>query len=201
MTHRVTFGYSEPVAKPRKDTQPLVVEPAPEGWARATWHDLEVDVRFEPDGVFSLRVVELRLREPWARRYREVPLSRIEHAVNANGFVKHELFQHLNSPLGGSLDQFFEFKAAVKRGMSPRYKLERPGTRRLDDEFYAAVARAYADAVAWGLNPRKTLALDSDIPADTVARWIRTARGKGYLSQAEPGKASGVLTEESESNG
>ena len=41
------------------------------------------------------------------------------------------------------------------------------------------------------MNPRKTLAADSDTPADTVARWIGQARQRGKLSPAEPGKASG----------
>lgn len=69
-------------------------------------------------------------------------------------------------------------------------KLERPATRRLTPEFYRAVARAYTHAVKAGRNPRKALAEASDTPADTVARWIREARRRGYLPPAEPGKVS-----------
>ena len=87
-------------------------------------------------------------------------------------------------------------KASIERGM--RYRLQRPTTRRLGDDFYRLVAKAYTDALAWGLNPRKTLALDSETPADTVARWIRKAREKGFLTAAEPGKASGALADQEE---
>jgi hypothetical protein len=91
------------------------------------------------------------------------------------------------------LDVYFSTAAQIRGERFQRFRLERPAKRRLDDDFYISVARAYADAVFAGLNPRKTLALDSDTPADTVARWIREARRRRHLSPGEPGKAAGVV--------
>lgn len=128
-----------------------------------------------------------------------MPLSRIENAVHANAIVRYELEQHLGESLSiDELDKFFEYGARIEQGMSPRYQLSRPATRRLSDDFYVSVAKAYTDAVAFGLNPRKTLAEDADTPADTVARWIMKARKKGYLSPGEAGKASGAMTKASD---
>ena len=192
-------GTVAPMNRRRTDSQPLVLEPHFSGWVRATWHaELVAYVRFAPLDGFGLawRVVALLVDEASVRRYREVPLARIEAAVNADALVKFDLFAHLEKSIGDDVPSAFAMKDSIKVGMSPRHKLERPSTRKLDDDFYASVARAYADAVAWGLNPRKQLALDSETPADTVARWIRTARRKGYLSAAEQGKASGTVTEE-----
>jgi hypothetical protein len=182
------------VPRRKKGSGPLVIEPHFSGWVRATWHDeLTAYVRFAPEGV-SWRVDSLLVTEPSLRRYREIPLARIEDALRANPDAMIALAQHYETPIGDDVPLAFSMKDSVQAGMSPRHKLERPAKRRLDDDFYASVARAYADAVAWGMNPRKQLALDSETPADTVARWIRTARAKGYLSAAEPGRASGVVT-------
>jgi hypothetical protein len=185
----------------KKESQPLVVEPNFGGWVRAAWHAGEQDelvayVRFAPVDEHGLawRVIALLVAEPSVRRYREIPLARIEAAVNADALVKLELFTHRDGSIGADVPSAFAMKDSIKAGMSPRHRLERPSSRKLDDDFYVFVARAYADAVAWGLNPRKQLALDAETPADTVARWIRTARRRGYLSAAEPGKASGTMT-------
>jgi hypothetical protein len=192
------------MAKRKQEPQPLVIEAAFGGWVRAIWHgELVAYVRFAPldEHGLSWRVAALLVDEASVRRYRDVPLARIESAVNADALVKFDLFQHLDKSMGDDVPSAFAMKDSIKVGMSPRQKLERPGTRRLDDDFYASVARAYADAVAWGFNPRKQLALDSETPADTVARWIRTARRKGYLSAGEPGEASGVATSEGSTDG
>jgi len=192
---------------PKRQKSPLAITPGYGGWAEVKWRaespqEVVAYVRFESDDRLLLRPVELLVIEPWLRRHRELPLGRIENAVNANALARFDLLEGLPRELPrDDVPQFFLFKSAIAAGMSPRYRLERPTKRNLGDDFYRSVARAYADAVAWGLNPRKTLAADSGTPADTVARWIRKAREKHYLSPAEPGKASGVLTEESERNG
>ena len=175
----------------REETPPLTIEPRFGGWTKVGWHPGQDDevvayVRFEAADdhavamLRTLRIVELRAFDPWLRRLRDLPLSRIENAVHANHAVRFDLLQHIDEHVADPV-QMFAMEESIKRGMSPRHQLERPATRRLGDDFYASVARAYADAVAWGMNPRKTLAADSGTPADTVARWIRSAREEGLL--------------------
>ena len=181
--------------RPRTD-QPLALIAGWSGWVHATWQgetgEIVACIRFtEVPPAEPLPLAELRLLEPSARRHRELPLARIENAVNADADMRFELGLHMadvvpdNDPF-----EFFRTKARVS-GKRVRFELERPTKRRLDDGFYSDVARAYVDAVHFGLNPRKTLAVDSRTPADTVARWIREARVRGKLSEGEPGKASG----------
>ena len=140
----------------------------------------------------TLAVAELRVTEPWVRRHRELPLSRVENAANADANTRFQIAKDSKKPAPRDLAEYFATKAQISGGrVEPRFRLERPARLRLDDDFYVAVARAYADAVAEGENPRKTLAADSGTPADTVARWIAEARRRGHLSAGEPGKASG----------
>ncbi|SRR6266511_2424985 len=168
------------------------------GWVRAqfTLRDLPkqtVYVRFAPVGD-RWRAVELRLDNPSQELLRAIPLSRIEHAVNASergyavaGPVVFGLAVGHENPSPADLRAHFKDKR--RRIVSP-VKLERPTTRRLTDDFYKDVARAYTAAVEAGRNPRKALAEASATPADTVARWIRETRRRGYLPPAEPGKVS-----------
>jgi hypothetical protein len=175
----------------------LEVISGPGGWARVTWRqrqpgEVVAYVRFSVDQrVGTLTVAELRISEPWVQRHRELPLGRVENAANADANTRAHIVMHSKEEAPPDLDVYFETQARISgRRVEPRYQLERPAARRLDDEFYAAVGRAYAEAVADGLNPRKTLATDSGTPADTVARWIGEARRRGHLSAGKPGKAS-----------
>jgi hypothetical protein len=168
------------------------------GWVRArfTARDLPeqtVYIRFTPAGN-RWRAVELRLDDPRQEVLRAIPLSRIEHAVNASergeavaGQVVFGLAVGHENPTPADLRAHFKDK---RRRIVGPVKLERPATRRLTDDFYKDVARAYSLAVETGRNPRKALAEASATPADTVARWIAEARRRGFLPPAEPGKVS-----------
>jgi hypothetical protein len=151
--------------------------------------------------------VELRLREPWIDRTRELPVRRIENAVRASADVQQMLRgRYKNAEPDFSDESVFYFgldvpaPTASASASAPvptitvaeraRFRLSRPAKRRLDDDFYADVAIAYMAAVEAGLNPRKTLAADSGTPADTVARWIGQARKRGHLPPGEPGKVT-----------
>jgi hypothetical protein len=192
------------MARKRTEHPPLVVLPGWGGWAQLKWRqgtpgEVIAYARFEADAAALLHPVELRVVEPWLRRHRELPLGRVENAVNADARVRWDLLHDIEKEMpDNDPATFFLHKGAIEKGMSDRIKLKRPIGRKLGDDFYRAVADAYTDALAFGLNPRKTLALDSATPADTVARWIRQARQRGYLSSGEPGKASGVLLENKE---
>jgi hypothetical protein len=181
------------MGRARRDERPLEIVANFGGWTKVTWRGgkggtVVAYVRFRVDEQLLMRVCELRITEQWVHLHRELPLGRIENAVNANADLRSELHQHIDDDPGPDLALAFAMKAAVKRGM--RYRLERPTSRRLGAEFFSHVARAYTDAVAFGLNPRKTLAADSDTPADTVARWIRETRRRGLLPPASPGRVS-----------
>jgi hypothetical protein len=60
----------------------------------------------------------------------------------------------------------------------------RPGRRGHTDEFYKQVAERYVALVASGTRgPRKQLAAEMHVSADTAAGWLAAARDRGYLQQ------------------
>ncbi len=101
----------------------------------------------------------------------------------------------LTKSLAGSepaktLDVPAMFRGRPRGGMllEDRPRLERPAGKRLDDDFYKRVADAYQGALTELLNPRQTLARDSGSAPDTVARWVKEARRRGYLPETTPGR-------------
>jgi hypothetical protein len=116
-------------------------------------------------------IARLLINVPTGELLRDIPLARIEAAVNADERVRRWI------------------SGGVRRKQPPRQKLKRPSGRRLDDQFYREVASAYVSAVAHGLRPAKTLAEDSDTPQGTVNRWIASARARGFLPKTTAGKA------------
>jgi hypothetical protein len=136
------------------------------GWSANGQH-FTADIQLKERANGRWRIVELRLKNPTPAALRSLSLTRVELAANA-------------------LDVIRDARGAT------RFQLKRPQRRRLPDDFYERVARAYREAVAAGLNPRKTLATDSGVPADTVARWIGEARKRGQLPPASAGKVSAV---------
>jgi hypothetical protein len=164
---------------------PVVVS-GQEGWVEAKWE--------RADGSEGGVVAHLRLRTaelwyiamlmivgPTTALLRDVPLARIENAVNAD--------PELHPWLERSLPPDVVERRTRDRAERPR--LRRPKDRRLDDDFYRQVAEAYRAAVNHGLPPAKTLAEDSDTPQGTVNRWIAKAREvEGGLKETTPGKVS-----------
>lgn len=134
------------------------------GWHRVTWENGEALVRVD-DG----RVAAVQVDEPTPDKLRRFPLRRIENALDA---LRDE-----------------HARAAASAG-GRRYRLRRPPGRRLDDAFYERVARVYRDAVARGLDPRKTMRNDTQAADATVATWVMEARRRGFLPPAQPGKVS-----------
>jgi hypothetical protein len=154
------------------------------GWVDVNWRRADGS-RGNIAALFRLRKAErwyiarLLIDLPTSALLRDVPLSRIETAVNADPAMRAWIEQ-------GSDPETIE---RAKREAAQRPKLKRPSHRRLDDDFYRQVAQVYSAAVANGLNPAKTLAEESDTPPGTVNRWIATAREKGYLPKTTAGKA------------
>ena len=149
-------------------------------WERADGTSGKAVLSFLPLKAERWHARDIWMREPTAEKLRDVPLARIEAAVNANPSLHEELEKAIP-----------EAAVSWRRGRAAqRLKLERPSSRRLDDSFFQQVADAYQAAVANGLPPAKTLAAESDTPAGTVNRWIAGARARGFLPPSEPGKAA-----------
>ena len=102
----------------------------------------------------------------------------IELAANASDAVRDGLAAQLDEPAPVDLDSAFQRTYR----QTPPPKLERPPRNRLADDFYREVAFAYRWAVAAGRPPLEALAAESGIPRGTIARWVATARDKGFLA-------------------
>ena len=183
-TSRVTFG-----TLPRMNDQRISFNVGMGGWTRVGWDSRQALVRFElnPDGK-TWRIADVWMRDPSRDVLRSLPLSRIENAANANAVVVLGLAIGRTAEVPA--DPWTMFAGAPEPVPYDRLRLERPKGKQLDADFYKRVAIAYRGALADGENPRQTLARDSGAAPDTVARWIREARRRGYLSKTEPGKVS-----------
>jgi hypothetical protein len=154
-------------------------------WKRADGSEGRASVQFTLKNVGRWEVARVLIEKPTAALMRDVPLARIEQAVNASAKADKEMWDWLEQ--GGGQ----EWIKQQKQRAAKRPRLQRPASRRgLDDEFYELVAAAYRGAVIAGLPPSKTLAEDSDTPPGTVNRWIAESRRRGHLPPAEPGKVS-----------
>jgi hypothetical protein len=141
-------------------------------WRRADGSGGRVVARFRRKTEHHWYIARLLIDVPTGELLRDVPLARIEAAVNADERIRQWIAE------------------GVKRRQPPRRRLKRPAARRLEDQFYREVAAAYVSAVAHGLRPAKTLAEDADTPQGTVNRWIATARERGFLPKTTSGKVS-----------
>ena len=169
----------------RLDLIPVSYSDRGDPWVQARWERSDgsggrATARFRLKTAERWYIAELRVALPTAELLRDVPLARIEAAVNADPKIREWIE-------AGTPEDVIR---RARRARAQRPRLERPSSRRLDDGFYKRVAAAYTGAVAHGLRPAKTLAADSDTPAGTVNRWIAGARSRGYLSPAEPGKVT-----------
>jgi hypothetical protein len=65
----------------------------------------------------------------------------------------------------------------------------RPGRRGHPDDFYKRVAARYLALRAEGVtDPTNTIAKEANYNRSTVAGWVSSARRKGYLPPARPGR-------------
>lgn len=168
--------------------EPIKLTPSSGGWIYADWGTDKAWVRFGKDKRDRLtRITELHMLDPTPERLRRVPLSRIQAAVTMRGAGLVQLILAI-----GIDGEPPDFSRPPKSGMDleRRYRLKRPAGKLLDDDFYRNVAHAYQSAVAFGLNPRKTIVGDTGAADATVAGWVLEARRRGHLPPAQPGKIS-----------
>lgn len=167
---------------------PIKLTPSSGGWLYADWGTDKAWVRFRKDKRDRLtRITELHVLDPTPERLRRVPLSRIHAAATMRGAGLVQLV------LAMGIDaEPPDFSKPPKSALdlTRRYRLKRPAGKRLDDPFYKNVAHAYQSAVAFGLNPRKTIVGDTGKADATVAGWVLEARRRGHLPPAKPGKVS-----------
>jgi hypothetical protein len=57
------------------------------------------------------------------------------------------------------------------------------------DTFYGKVATAYRSAAIDSRQPATLLAEENDVPVETVRRWVKEARRRGFLPAGDKGRA------------
>jgi hypothetical protein len=170
----------------------------PGGWTKASWVresgvERSAFARFAENRIGSRtygrpvwRLATIQVDRPTAETLADIPLLRLELAFNTLE-ISAELKDMLDEPVPADLEQ------ALKRTYrnAPRKKLERPATRRLDDDFYRQVALTYRAAAARGLNPVQTIADDAAGGVySNAARWVAKARELRFLPKAQRGKVT-----------
>ena len=167
----------------------LELLPARDGkrhWVHARWWRSD-DSKGEATVQLRLKTAErwyiarVMVDLPTPKLMRDVPLTRITAAVNADAGLREWIEKDVPQ----------ETVKLARRKAAERPRLERPVRRRpLEDSFFESVAAAYRGAIKHGLPPAKTMSEDSDTPPGTVNRWIAEARRRGYLPAGEPGRVT-----------
>jgi hypothetical protein len=179
----------------------LHIETGPGAWLKAFWRrnaedtDNVIFCRFRPPKTKgqAWALVGLHASKdsnpPWLSSdlLEDVPRHRIELAIQASEVFQDGLLKDKDVVVDpNDLDREFQRRYREAAPM----RLERPARNELDDDFFRKVAMTYRWAVAAGRAPLDAMAADSDIPRGTVARWVATARERGFLPPAQPGKVS-----------
>lgn len=141
-----------------------------------------IHVSFKP-GPGRWVVDEVRLTDPrvTARDLRDLPLGKIE------GWVNHLVQQGLVDPIEGKKSDTVRFPETGMAGWVPGLP-EAPASGAKPDEFYRRVAEIYAKATLASPRPAAELAKAWEVPLTSVHRWVRVARGRGYLPPTEKGR-------------
>jgi hypothetical protein len=118
-----------------------------------------------------------------ARDLRDLPLLKIEVWVN-------QLAQQgLVDLVEGKLTDTVQFSDPTKGRISWIPKPPpAPVTGPKPDKFYQRFAEIYRKAALASTRPAAALAEAWELPSTTVHRWIREARRRGHLPQAEQGR-------------
>ncbi|MGX5653649.1 hypothetical protein ACWKWC_02635 [Geodermatophilus nigrescens] len=132
-----------------------------------------------------------------ARVLRDIPLTRIEAAVNQPDY-RAKLLHRLPGP--DVSQRPFEWDSPRDSGWwfahphpyaSPKITVEVPEGRGRPDEFYEAVARAYGYLNAVSTRPASEMAEANDVPVSTIHGWVKEARRRGFLPAGERSKGRG----------
>jgi hypothetical protein len=176
---------------------PWVTTPGPGGLVRIAWVEGDKQrvaiVRVEQTGEDRLRIAELHLREPTPVGLRELRLGAIERLVNSTE-IRAAVFERMDDEAPDVFGAFAGITVTGKARLEARVTirtsgvvLERPTGRKLGDDFYREVLRAYDEATRKGLPVMRTLVEASGAPRNTVARWLKEARRRERLWAQEAG--------------
>jgi hypothetical protein len=114
-------------------------------------------------------------------------LRRVKVGHLARGF-QHSLAKYFGA---AAADRVFN---ELGWSAGPRLR-RRPRRRRVDDRYYAELARDYVALCRQGdRKPTRTLAQLRDVPPDQMRSHVHLARANGFLSATTRGTASGSLT-------
>jgi transposase-like protein len=97
------------------------------------------------------------------------------------GITRSEPFEDLDESVRNAV---MRAQAAVETAK----QAGRRGRPRLPDELLAQVAVAYLDEVTRGRGLMRRLAERFNRPEETLRDWVQTARRRGWLSEATPGR-------------
>jgi hypothetical protein len=126
-----------------------------------------------------------------ARVLRDIPLTRIEAGVNQPTY-REKLLPRLPGP--GAVMVPFTWDKPEDSGWwfavphpwaSPKIKVEVPEGRGRPDEFYKAVAAAFAYLATVSQRPAAEMAEANDVPVSTIHGWVKEARRRGFLPAGE----------------
>ena len=171
----------------------LDLRPGPDGWVMvndpkgtSTWICFR---RNESGRWAAIAVFQLG---PTIDRLRNIPLHRVEVAVNASDDISAELDARLDESVAIGTAEFHKaFTGFMKPvGRLPKLRLKRPAGRLLEDSFYAEVAETYRAAAARGMKPRSAIAEAADVSLDVAGRWVHEARKRGYLPAGQQGRVT-----------
>lgn len=143
-----------------------------------------------PPGLWSARTRGIDAIAPpggiTARLLRSVPLA--EHYQFDKEF--HSL---------GRTRAIWSPKKADSRSSPAKVPLRRRGPKGRPDEFYAKIARHYAEAVRSGTTrPVAETAKKLNLKEPQVRDFVHQARRRGLLSKTRQGRVGGLLTEKAE---
>lgn len=187
---------------------------APDGWIAVLSEGAapEYYVRCREDGQGGAEIVELLIAAPSrisAAALRDVPIGRIEAAINATPRLRDAalkadgspdpLLERLRAGTGGprdihvtvtdratATDSFSVGGSGVGASFDP--PLQRPD-RSDPAAFYARVAARYQALVAHTAKPGVAIAQEAGVPVGTARRWINEARRRGLLPPGRQGRA------------
>jgi hypothetical protein len=188
----------------------LVVAPLPHnGWARYfydhTGHGPILRLRLGPDPDSTADKPAMTVREVWvdiknarvgARVMRDLPLGRIEAAIN-QPLVYEALGSYVSIPTAVSikfpsdlpdpdsgLDWWIIPPQSKRR--APRLKLRIPeGPGKKPDEFYRQVADRFTYLGTVSTRPANELAAANDVNVSTIHGWVKEARRRGLMPAAD----------------
>jgi hypothetical protein len=191
----------------------LVVAPqSHSGWARYFYDQtgrgpiLRLRLGLDPDSAADKPA--MTVREVWvdiknarvgARMMRDLPLGRIEAAIN-QPLVYEALSQYVSIPTAASIrfpdelpepgsdpgDPPWWVTPPRSKRRAPRLKLRIPeGPGKKPDEFYRQVADRFTYLGTVSTRPASELAAANEVNVSTIHGWVKEARRRGLMPAAD----------------